>query len=178
VKDWLSSVLVGMLEDRRSAVLDLGGGDRVLQEYGKDLDLPRFCADEGIEPVAIYVLGPEEEDLRHVLSIHESGFFRTRRTLLVLNEGVILEGSTTKGAFEGTLNDPGFKRMVDAGAVMQFMKRLPCMGKIRKLGCGFYDARDRKKVKALDPISQHMVRIWLEDIEENRTAAGIGGWLP
>ena len=32
VKEWLSGILNRMVEERRSAVLDLGGGDRVLLE--------------------------------------------------------------------------------------------------------------------------------------------------
>ena len=68
-------------------MLDLGGGDRVLQEHGRDLRLVEFCARRGIEPLALYFLGSEDEDLRHVLSIWEAGYFRPRRTLLVLNEG-------------------------------------------------------------------------------------------
>jgi hypothetical protein len=59
VKEWLSGILNRMVEERRSAVLDLGGGDRVLQEYGRDLLLVEFCAEYGIEPLALYFLGPE-----------------------------------------------------------------------------------------------------------------------
>ncbi|MFC7694397.1 hypothetical protein ACFQY5_37520 [Paeniroseomonas aquatica] len=47
VKTWLSQVLNRMVKERRSAVLDLGGGDRVLQEYGRDLRLVEFCARRG-----------------------------------------------------------------------------------------------------------------------------------
>ena len=34
VKAWLTGLLNRMVKEGRSAVLDLGGGDRVLQEYG------------------------------------------------------------------------------------------------------------------------------------------------
>ena len=87
VRAWLTGVLNRMVKERRSAVLDLSGGDRVLQEYGRDFRLVEFCARWGIEPLALYSLGPEDEDLRHVLSIWEAGYFRPRRTLLVLNKG-------------------------------------------------------------------------------------------
>ena len=178
VKEWLIQVLIRMVEEQHSAVIDLGGGDRVLQEYGRDLRLVDFCEQYGIEPVAIYVLGPEEEDLRHVLSIYESGFFRTKRTLLVLNEGVIREGRTVCGAFEETLRNPGFERMIADGAVMLFMNRLAAMDKVKKLGVGFYDAADRRKVTNLDPVAQFMVKTWLKDLESNRVAAGVQSWLP
>ena len=47
VKDWLSGMLNRMVKERRSAVLDLGGGDRVLLEYGRDLQLVDFCGPQG-----------------------------------------------------------------------------------------------------------------------------------
>jgi hypothetical protein len=41
--------------------------------------------------------------LRHVLAIGEAGYFQPKRTLLVLNEGVIREGRTVVGAFDRTM---------------------------------------------------------------------------
>src|SRR3954452_19342753 len=87
----------------KSAVVDLGGGEQVLQEYGFDLDIVDLCADAGLEPLALYCLGPDEEDLQHALSIWEGGYFRPQRSLLILNEGAIRTGRTVAGAFEKTL---------------------------------------------------------------------------
>lgn len=44
LKAWLTGVLNTIIREGRSAVLDLGGGDRVLLEYGRDLRLVEFCA--------------------------------------------------------------------------------------------------------------------------------------
>jgi len=43
VKDWITKALGNMVANRSSLVLDLGGGDRVLAEYGRDLGLVDFC---------------------------------------------------------------------------------------------------------------------------------------
>jgi hypothetical protein len=179
VKEWLSCILNRMVEERRSAVLDLGGGDRVLQEYGRDLLLVEFCAEYGIEPLALYFLGPEEEDLKHVLAIWEAGYFRPKRTFLVMNEGVIREGRTMAGAFGPTLGDPGVAGMIAAGAVPVLMKRLACMDLVRKSGLGFYGAAAGAKGasgRPLDPTYAFMVRKWLRDLEGERAAQA--GWLP
>ncbi|KJB91250.1 hypothetical protein N826_31475 [Skermanella aerolata KACC 11604] len=179
VKEWLSGILNRMVEERRSAVLDLGGGDRVLQEYGRDLLLVEFCGEYGIEPLALYFLGPEEEDLKHVLSIWEAGYYRPKRTFLVMNEGVIREGRTMAGAFGPTLGDPGVAGMIAAGAVPVLMKRLACMDQVRKSGLGFYGAAAGAKGvsgKPLDPTYAFMVRKWLRDLESERVAQA--GWLP
>lgn len=178
IKAWLSQVLNAMVKQQRSAVLDLGGGDRVLQEYGRDLRLVEFCARRGIEPLALYFLGPEDEDLRHVLAIWEAGYFRPRRTLLLLNEGVIREGRTVAGAFGRTLDDPGFARMVEAGAVPVLMQRLACMDLVRRGGVGLYQAATGDGEAPLDPVEQFMVEDWLADLEHKRAKAGAAAWLP
>jgi hypothetical protein len=168
-----------MVEERRSAVLDLGGGDRVLQEYGRDLLLVEFCGEYGIEPLALYFLGPEEEDLKHVLAIWEAGYFRPKRTFLVMNEGVIREGRTMAGAFGRTLGDPGVAGMIATGAVPVMMKRLACMDLVRRSGLGFYGAASGAKGatgRPLDPTYAFMVRKWLRDLEGERAAQA--GWLP
>ena len=177
IKAWLTRVLNRMIREKRSAVLDLGGGDRVLQEYGRDLRLVEFCARRGIEPLALYFLGPEKEDLRHVLSIWEAGYFRPARCLLVLNEGVIREGRTVAGAFERTVVDPGFKAMVGAGAVPLLMTRLACMDALRTLGAGFYRTAAGDGIE-IDPVEQFMVEDWLADLEAKRARVGASAWLP
>lgn len=178
VKAWLTGVLNQMVRERRSAVLDLGGGDRVLQEYGRDLRLVEFCARRGIQPLALYFLGPEEEDLRHVQSIWEAEYFRPERALLVLNEGVIREGRTVAGAFARTVADAGFKRMVDAGAVPVLMRRLACMDLLRQRGLGLYAAAAGDGEAPLDPVEQFMVEDWLADLEKRRAELNTSGWLP
>ena len=178
VKAWLNTVLNSMVKEKRSAVLDLGGGDRVLMEYGRDLRLVEFCQRRGIEPLALYFLGPEEEDLKHVLAIWDAGYFRPKRTLLVLNEGVIREGRTVSGAFEKTLSHPGFEKMLQAGAVAILMQRLACMDLVKASGAGFYAAASGEGDKPLDPVEEFMVGDWIEDLEGKREKAGTVVWLP
>jgi hypothetical protein len=178
IKAWLNTVLNSMVKEKRSAVLDLGGGDRVLMEYGRDLRLVEFCSRRGIEPLALYFLGPEEEDLKHVLAIWEAGYFRPKRTLLVLNEGVIREGRTVAGAFEKTLAHPGFEKMGQAGAVPILMQRLACMDLVKTNGAGFYAAASGEGDKPLDPVEEFQVQDWIEDLEGKRQKAGAVAWLP
>jgi hypothetical protein len=178
VKAWLSSVLNAMVKEKRSAVLDLGGGDRVLLEYGRDLKLVEFCSRRGIEPLAIYVLGPESEDLRHCVSIWEAGYFNPKRLLLVLNEGVIRDGRTVAGAFEGTMNDRGFRAMVEAGAKSFLLTRLACMDEVREHGLSIHDAASGLGPDPLDPVQSFMAEDWLDDLDRNIRTLGISGWLP
>lgn len=178
VKAAFSKLLNRMTKEKMSAVVDFGGGDRFMLEYGRDLMLVEFCARRGIEPVAIYVLGPEVEDLRHCLSIYDAGYFRPERTILVLNEGVIREGKTVVGAFEQTTKHPGFQKMLAGGAKPMLMTKLPCMDLVKGGRQNFYDAAAGRAEEPLDPVEEFMLESWLTDLEAKRQSLGVADWLP
>ena len=98
-----------MVTEGVSRVLDLSGGDRVLQEYVRDLVLREFCQDFGVELMMPIFLGPEIEDFRHAMEMLRSDELRCERTVLVLNEGVTRHGQTTAGAFDPIVGHPDFK---------------------------------------------------------------------
>lgn len=175
VKTFITDLLDRMVLEQRSAVLDLGGGDRSLIEFGRDLQLVEFCESVGIQPLAIFFLGPDPEDLAHVSSLWRGGFFRPRRSLLVFNAGVIRNGRTVAGAFDRTASSPETDDMVKAGAVPLLMKQLAIMD-AAKAGGGLYAAADGKA--ALGPTHRHMVVQWLRNLEEERKRIGVDSWLP
>ncbi len=171
VAAFFTGLLNRMVKEKRSAVVDLGGGDRSLVEYGRDLKLVEFCRRVGIQPVAIYCLGPDAEDLRHVVTLWDGGFFRPERAVLLLNEGVIRQGQTTVGAFERTMSSPDFERIVKEGAVPVLFTRLPVMQPVLA-GGGFY------AVQGLDPVESFQCESWCEELEARRVKAGIASWMP
>jgi hypothetical protein len=57
VKDWITAELGRMVTERASLAMDLGGGDRVLAEFGRDLAIARFGERKGVEPLALYFAG-------------------------------------------------------------------------------------------------------------------------
>jgi hypothetical protein len=108
-------------------------------------------------------------------SIWDAGYFRPKRSLLLLNEGTIREGRTVAGAFERTMNDPGFVRMVEGGAVPILLHRLAAMDAAKGVRGGFYEAATGD---GLDPVEAFMVEAWLADLETKRQEAGALSWLP
>lgn len=181
MRDWLSAELDTMVAHGTSAVLDLGGGDRVVQEYVRELEVREFCDDHGIRLVEAFFLGPDLEDFRHVLQIVQSGDLRANATMLVLNEGVIRQGQTTEGVFDGLTAQPDFEQLVLAGVRPVFMRRLSCMSVLRERGLGFYDAVEGKPDRSGTPASptlRHMVKTWLRQNEAEHERAGTGDWLP
>ncbi len=181
IKKWLSEEFDGMVEDGVSRALDLSGGDRVMQEFVRDLALNDFCRDYGITPTVALFLGPDIEDFRHATEILRSGEFPSERTMLVLNEGVIRHGQTTEGAFDPIMAMPEFDALGGDGVRTLFLRRLTCMAVLRERGFGFYDAvsgkPDSKGAKA-SPTLAHMTKTWLATFEREITETKLANWLP
>ena len=181
IKAWLSAEFDSMVEERVSRVLDLSGGDRVMQEYVRDLALMDFCRDFGIDPTVAVFLGPDMEDFRHAIQLLRSGELRCERTMIVLNEGVIRHGQTTYGAFDAILEHPDFEAIVKDGARPVFMRRLTCIATLRERGLGFYDVLagkpDKGGMKA-SPTLFHMTKTWIETFEREHGKARVAQWLP
>ena len=181
VKDWITQLLAETVASKSSLVLDLGGGDRVLSEYGRDLGLIEFCEATGIEPLALFVSGPEMDDFEHVLAIWRAGYFSSKRSVLVFNENLVTQGRTPVGAFEPIMNRPEIKEIMLGGVEIVFMPRLPCMNEMRRLGLSFLDAIHNKPGsggKPLDPVRQFMVLTWHKKMVTAFEKAGAIGWLP
>ncbi len=176
IKAFLASLLNRMAKEQKSAVLDLGGGDRALMELGRDLRLVEFCARRGIEPLAIYCLGPDAEDLSHIHAIFRGGYFRPERMVLFMNEGVIRAGQHVSGAFNRTVADERFVEIVTAGAKTILLTRLACMAMLHGSSAGFYRAASGGA--GLDPVEEFMVEDWLAELEAKRQAEGVAEWLP
>ncbi len=181
MKDWITGSLGQMVALRTSLVLDLGGGDRVLADYGRDLGLVEFCTAAGIEPLALFVSGPEMDDFEHVLTIWKAGYFRSRRSILVLNEHLVSGGRTPAGAFDAIMSRPEMAEMMAGGLVPLFMPRLPCMTEMRAAGLSFLDTMASKPGltgKPLGPVRQFMVGTWHKKMLAAFEGVGALDWLP
>lgn len=173
VKEWITSVLIRMAETEQSVALDLGGGDRVLGEYGRDLALVEFCQETGAQPLALCFMGPDAADLEHVLTIVRAGYFRPGRMILVLNENLVPSHKSPAAAFEPIVARAEFAELVSAGAQPVYLPTLPCMDRIRQASLGFYSSD-----KGLDPVRAFMVRRWVARLESEVAKAGATEWLP
>ena len=181
MKDFFTGSVATAIERGASLVVDFGGGDRVMQDYGRELAIVEMCEGVGMVPLAVYVTGPESDDFEHVLSIWCSGVFRPKRSLLVLNEHLVPHGRSPAGAFDAIIARPEFEEMIAGGLTTIVMPRLPCMTHVREAGLGFLDAmagKPGKKGEPLDPVRQFMVAHWLKRLDAAFSEAGVLEWLP
>lgn len=180
VKDWITELCGKMVETRSSLVLDLGGGDRVLEEYERELALAEFCEAVGVEPLSVYMVGPEMADFEHILTIFRAGYFRTKRALLVMNESLAQIEKTNAKAFHDIYSHPGFDEIVEAMIPIN-MFRLPCLSDMRAAGLHFYEASQNKPGiggRPMDPVRQFMIKNWLKRTEAEFRSKGVEEWLP
>ena len=181
VKDWLTNTVGEALNLGSSLVIDLGGGDRVMQEYGHDLALVDFCEECGANPLGLFICGPEPDDFEHILGIWRAGYFRPKRSIVVMNEHLVPAGRTPHGAFDEVMGSSGFKEMLGQGARPMFLPRLPSMKEMRAAGLSFPDAasgKPGKSGKPLDPIRQFMVKQWVGKVIKEFERIKVAGWLP
>jgi hypothetical protein len=181
IKDWITDLVGGAIGRDQSIVLDLGGGDRAIQEYGHDMNLIETCEDCGIEPLGLFFCGPDQDDFEHVLAIWEAGYFRPKRAILVLNQHLVSPTRTVSGAFDATLGRPEIAKLESQGMKALFLRRLPCMEPLRQSGLSFIEAISGKcgpNDVPFDPMRQAMIRIWISDILRRLADIGALEWLP
>ena len=164
-----------------SRVVDISGGDRVLQELLQDLNLGGFCDSVGIRFVSLCMIGPDVEDFRHIREAADVGDLQPKHMMLVMNEGVIRQGQNAVGAFDGIAASPDFESLVKAGARAVSMRRLPCMDIFREqradvfaVATGQPDASGNRPRATL----VHMARKWIEDSEAEHVRRRTVEWLP
>ncbi|MDT8278847.1 hypothetical protein RQ734_22610 [Roseomonas mucosa] len=181
VKQWLTDSIEEALGMQSSIVIDLGGGDRVMQEYGHDLALVDFCEAQGAQALGLFFSGPEVDDFEHVLAIWRAGYFRPRRSVLVFNEYLVPQGRTPHGAFARIMEQPGYGEMIDGGMRPMFLPRLPCMEEMRTAGLSFLDAVagvSGTSGKPFGPVRQFMVKQWMDKIRGEFARIKATEWLP
>lgn len=181
MKDLFTMAVSEAVEQQASLVVDFGGGDRVMLEYGRELSLVELSEGLGMQPLAVYVTGPEPDDFEHILSLWRSKVFRPAHALLVLNEHLVPNGRSPEGAFRHLLSRPEFEGMAEEGLKVAVMPRLPSMPQIREAGLSLIDAMSGKPGRSgvpLDPVRAFMVKTWFRRMEATLSEAGALDWLP
>jgi hypothetical protein len=184
VATWLEELLRFAMDEKRSAVLDLGGGDISLSRLLDDApDLADVMEEAGVAPVAMYTIGPRVDDLSSLASFEKQGF-APKATALILNEGLVSPTQPREEAFGWVLNHSAFRAAVARGAVPIWMPRLDSnvASEIEAKRLQFSLARDgrepasRPPVGLLGPLNRSRVRKWLGSMDH--ALEPIRSWFP
>ncbi|MDE8345745.1 MAG: hypothetical protein POH28_06150 [Acidocella sp.] len=176
---WLDKLLQHSLSQKLSALVDLGGGDTTLRRLAMELpDLVGLFEAQGFAVVLFHTVGPQEEDLSPLATLHGLGFKPTA-TAIILNEAMMEIGETRQTAFARILRHSVVRRAIGEGAVPVFMPKLFAAQAVEIRRLKFHDAATGKTGRAdtpLGPFDRSRVKNWLTMMDSN--FAGISTWLP
>jgi len=175
VARWLQQLIEHCIEQKSSAIVDLGGGDTTLRSLATEMPgLATEIEAAGLVPVMLYMLGTQTEDLTPAKTLSARGF-SAKAQALVLNEFAIEPGSTRGEAFNRMTNLPAFHDIAKS-SVRVWMPRLFSADAIEARECRFFDARDGNVSPPLGLFDAARVKAWLDAM--NRRFAGVGTWIP
>jgi hypothetical protein len=180
---WLEQLIEHAMDNKISALIDLGGGDTSLGKLLAQVpDLVARLEEAGIAPVAIYTIGPRQDDLTALAGMEAAGL-KPRATAIVCNEGLADPTISREEAFARILRHSAYRAAVARGAMPLWMPMLdPAVAAdIEAKRLHFTDARDAvvpegRKVTPLGTFDRSRVRQWLETM--NAEFEAIRSWLP
>jgi hypothetical protein len=180
---WLEALLRHVMDEKTSALVDLGGGDTALHKLLTTVpDLAVVLDEAGVVPVAIYTLGPRVDDLAALASFEAFGF-RPAATVLVRNEGLADPMAEREESFARLIRHSTYRAAAERGAIEVWMPRLdPAVTQeIEAKRLSFMQARDGlqpegRNVTPLGPFDRSRVRNWLTLMEARLNP--IVSWLP
>jgi hypothetical protein len=180
---WLEQLIEHAMDNKVSALIDLGGGDTSLGKLLAQVpDLVARLEEAGIAPVAIYTIGPRQDDLTALAGMEAAGF-KPKATAIVCNEGLADPTISREEAFARILRHSAYRAAVARGAMPLWMPILdPAVAAdIEAKRLHFTDARDAvvpegRKVTPLGTFDRSRVRQWLETM--NAEFEAIRSWLP
>ncbi|QDD92849.1 Transcriptional regulatory protein (plasmid) [Roseomonas mucosa] len=181
LQQWVTQLMGRAVDEQSSLVLDLGGGEAILRDYGQDTSLVDFCDEVGIQSVGLFMCGADPADFDHIVGIWDSGHFRPRWSIMVLNEFLAPPGRSALGAFNFILERPEFGRLAQEGMQILPMPRLVAMPDMRNAGLTFFNAVEGKPGRdgrPLSPMHRFQIRKWMERLEENLDSINGQEWLP
>lgn len=180
VRETLAAFIEKQIEQRFTAVVDMGGGDLVLKRVAAEFKLVQFLSKYNITPVAVHVIGADAADLSYLQEVEREGLFAPAATILVLNESLTPPHRTPAAAFEGTVrHHPILTQTIERGARLVRMPRLEPAGEIDSGRLSFAAAEEgqgRDGQQALGVWKRQVVAIWRRQMETE--FATVADWLP
>ncbi len=175
VATWLQELIEYCINERQSALIDLGGGDTTLRSLAAEMPgLAAHIEAAGMAPVMFHLTGPQPEDLLPALSLAARGFTPAAQAL-VFNEYTIDPGSTRERAFARLTASDAYSHLAEV-CVKLWMPRLLAAEAVESRQCSFTAARDGTITPPLGLFDAARVRVWLDAMDHR--FAGVRSWIP
>jgi len=173
MRPWLDGLMERAIDQRKSLLLDLGGGDLLLKQTALELDLAGELAQNGLTPVVLHFIGADSDDLAYLRVTERNGLFAPEHTAVIFNVGVVPAGVSPEVALQKHTKDPALMGALGrGGSHLIVMPRLVCMTVVDDARLRFSEAVHPK----IGLMNGSRVRLWLRDMET--AFAPIVDWLP
>jgi hypothetical protein len=179
MRDWFAAFCEQLIAQRLTAIMDLGGGDLLLKQLAREIGLVSFLEANGLEAVAVHMLGPDRDDLAYLRDVEQDGLFAPKATILVLNEALVPKGRSVEAAFKPALESPVFLAALKRGAKSIWMPRLAPAHEVDDRRMTFAAAEASRVKEGQSPIgpwNRQLIANWRRDMERN--FAPVADWLP
>lgn len=176
VRSWLQRFIGYAVENRTTAVIDLGGGDTSLRSLLAEM--PSLLADveaSGLSVVTYYMCGPQPDDLAPLLTLASHGF-HPKAKALIFNEGVADAGVSRAQAFAEILAHPVVREEAEKGTIILWMPRLFAAAAVENSRAGFAQARDGEASRPMNMFDRARVKGWLTAMAQR--FSGVASWMP
>ncbi|MFL5288074.1 MAG: hypothetical protein ACJ8AW_45715, partial [Rhodopila sp.] len=112
---------------------DLGGEDATLPRLGAELGYADALVEAGVDPVLIYVVGPDVRHLKPIDDMENGKLFCPQRTVVALNAGLIPMDRSASAAYTDVLASETLRKLKDRQAKVVIIPALDmdCMAKIK-----------------------------------------------
>jgi hypothetical protein len=150
---WIESKIKEQSERGYHAVLDAGGGLTGFSALVEGVPVVEALEALGTEVVGLFCVGPEQADLDYLDTFSRNGAFLPAATVIVMNEGLVLSGGSTRAAFAPIQQNAAFMAAVRRGAKVAMFPALECMAEVTDRGLTFEDAADGKIKPGQQPMA-------------------------
>lgn len=181
---WLEREFERLIEragtaEQEDMLLDVGGNDQLLKRMGGEMKLADLLIENGVDPVAVHIVGPDEADLRYLEDVENRGLFCPPMTVLVLNEGLVSSGRDPLKVYETTLSSDVVRKVTSParGGKLVFMPELACLREIEAKGCTPGRAMTEWRAINLGLFNHTRVNRWMRE-QMPAMRAELEGWLP
>ncbi|HVB89636.1 MAG TPA: hypothetical protein VND97_05495 [Beijerinckiaceae bacterium] len=178
MRDWFRALCEQQIVERFNLLIDLGGGDLLLKQLARRIGLLPFLKANGVDAVAIHLIGPERDDLAYLRDLETDGLVAPEATILVLNESLAPRNLSIKAAFQPVFEHPIFKAALNRGARLVWMPRLDVAHEINARRLPFTAAEAGAATEELPPLgpwNRQLIAMWLRAMEHN--FAPVASWL-
>jgi hypothetical protein len=130
--------------EQEDLIADLGGEDGILPRLGAELGYADALIDSGVDPVLMYVVGPDVRHLKPIDDMEHGKLFCPPRTVVALNAGLVPMDRSASAAYADVLASSSIKRLKDRGARTVIIPALDpdCMKKIKAAIADWHTTRE------------------------------------